>query len=298
MTTFSITFSIPESKVVKNVSTPKKRLLSPLIPGDFSTYIYNTEADYYAQYQESVFAVTTKKAGWDCMRHYEIIANGCIPYFPGLQECPKNTMALFPKHLVLKGNACFEKLQNKTLETMSVEEKNECEQLSSKLVQYMRNHLTTRKMAQYVLNTLSVRRVSSILYLSGSMFPDYLRCLTLHGFKELMGKKCHDYPKIPYLYTDFAGDFRYMYGKGITYSNLLNSADTRDDALDATIEQDIANCKYDLIIYGSAHRGLPFLELVKQHYSSERIIMFCGEDLHSCELLELEKQILFVRELE
>jgi len=181
---------------------------------------------------------------------------------------------------------------------MSVEEKKECEQLSSKLVQYLRNHLTTRKMAQYVLNTLSVRGVSSILYLSGSMFPDYLRCLTLHGFKELLGKKCHDYPKISHLYTDFQGDFRYLYGKGITYSNLLNSADTRDDSLDATIEQDIKSCKYDLIVYGSAHRGLPFLELAKQYYSSERIIMFCGEDLHSCDLLELEKQVLFVRELD
>jgi hypothetical protein len=43
-----------------------------------------------------------KKAGWDCMRHYEILGNNCIPYFIDLEDCPKNTLTNLPKELLLK----------------------------------------------------------------------------------------------------------------------------------------------------------------------------------------------------
>lgn len=64
-----ITFSIAEQKIV-NIIPKKTKILSSLIPGDISTYIYNTEEEYYKEYQQSYFATTTKKSGWDCMRHY------------------------------------------------------------------------------------------------------------------------------------------------------------------------------------------------------------------------------------
>jgi hypothetical protein len=45
-----ITFSIPEEKIVSFIKE-KTKLLSSLIPGDISTYIYNTEEEYYKEYQ-------------------------------------------------------------------------------------------------------------------------------------------------------------------------------------------------------------------------------------------------------
>ena len=47
-----------------------------LIPGRGETYIYQTEPEYYENYQRAYFALTCKKGGWDCMRHYEILASG------------------------------------------------------------------------------------------------------------------------------------------------------------------------------------------------------------------------------
>ena len=44
-------------------------------------YAFEDEEAYRRDLGESHFAVTMKKAGWDCMRHYEIAANGCIPCF-------------------------------------------------------------------------------------------------------------------------------------------------------------------------------------------------------------------------
>lgn len=83
---YPITFSIPESKIINKENCLKKtRFIAPLIPGDNTTYIYNTEKDYYESYQSSYYAITTKKGGWDCLRHYEILANNCIPYFVDIE---------------------------------------------------------------------------------------------------------------------------------------------------------------------------------------------------------------------
>ena len=56
-----ITFSIPKEKLCTTQnSNTKTKILSSLIPGDTSTYIYNTEEDYYNEYKTSYFAITQK----------------------------------------------------------------------------------------------------------------------------------------------------------------------------------------------------------------------------------------------
>ncbi len=75
-----ISFSIPAEKIVQDVPV-KTKMYATVIPGVASTYKFHTEELYYKDYQTSCFAITKKKAGWDCLRHYEILANGCIPLF-------------------------------------------------------------------------------------------------------------------------------------------------------------------------------------------------------------------------
>ena len=70
---------------------------------------YENDESYYRGYQESVFGLTCKKAGWDCLRHYEILANGCIPYFPDIADLPPDTITFFSKALVRYGNMLYEK---------------------------------------------------------------------------------------------------------------------------------------------------------------------------------------------
>lgn len=45
------------------------------------SYAFRDEALYYDDIAQSEFAITMKKGGWDCMRHYEIAANLTIPCF-------------------------------------------------------------------------------------------------------------------------------------------------------------------------------------------------------------------------
>jgi len=289
MAIYPITFSIPECKIIKNKYT-KEKIVSSLIPGDLSTYIYHTEEDYYNEYRKSFFAITCKKAGWDCMRHYEIIANGCIPYFKDIDQCPPNTLYLFPKMLILKGNQLFEKvMKESTINVM------EYDQLQNAFMEYMHTHLTTKKMASYILSKLMP--VKNILYLSGDTSPDYLRCVTLHGFKELYGKKCHDYPKVPHIYYSNTST-THLYGKGMSYSNVLDDS-YHDDTKDSTIIEDIQNHVYDIIIYGSYHRGMPFYDIIVHSNYTNNLVLLCGEDIHSCnyDYWVQKGHTLFVREL-
>lgn len=94
---YPISFAIPTCKV--DFNREKIKDFSYITPQDRRTYIYHNEKDYYNDYREARFGVTTKKAGWDCMRHYEIMTNGCIPYFPDINSCPPPTMTHFPKEI-------------------------------------------------------------------------------------------------------------------------------------------------------------------------------------------------------
>lgn len=93
-----IAFSIPEEKIIvkppgKSKDFPKHIVdpeLASLIPGSSCTYAFQEETDYYNDLQNSRFGITTKRSGWDCMRHYEIAANGTVPCFRSLRVKPQN----------------------------------------------------------------------------------------------------------------------------------------------------------------------------------------------------------------
>jgi len=137
-----INFAIPETKVVRQIM-PKQKDWGSLIPGKISTYIFDTEEAYYNDYQISAYGLTTKKAGWDCLRHYEILASGCIPYFPKIQKCPRFTMAKLPKDSIHRSNGLIEwKKMNARL----------LDEFNSFYLEWTARYLTTRALATYVLS--------------------------------------------------------------------------------------------------------------------------------------------------
>jgi hypothetical protein len=95
-----IGFAFPTKKL--NFKEKKTQFMSQSIPGNPRTYIFDNEQDYYADYQKSQFAITKAKAGWDCLRHYEIMGNGCMPLFENIHECPRHIMMHVPKALLTK----------------------------------------------------------------------------------------------------------------------------------------------------------------------------------------------------
>lgn len=91
-----IAFSIPEEHLATGVEEKRKLLathvvdpeVADAVAGASQGYAFEAEADYYGDLRESRFGVTTKKAGWDSMRHYELAASGCVPCFRDLHRKP------------------------------------------------------------------------------------------------------------------------------------------------------------------------------------------------------------------
>lgn len=51
-------------------------------------HAFASEEAYYADLARSRFAITTRRGGWDCLRHYEIAAAGAVPCFRNLEAKP------------------------------------------------------------------------------------------------------------------------------------------------------------------------------------------------------------------
>jgi hypothetical protein len=90
-----IAFSIPEGKIVDDPPLKQKPFAAHVVDpevgariGADSSYVFERESDYYRDLQISRFGITTKRAGWDALRHYEIAANGCVPCFRDLDRKP------------------------------------------------------------------------------------------------------------------------------------------------------------------------------------------------------------------
>jgi len=135
-----ITFAIPTPKL----SQPNKNKIqeyATCIPGQPETYVFKEEQPYYEDYQKSYYGVTMKKAGWDCMRHYEILGNYCMPYFTDLEDCPKDTLSSFPKELLLEAKKLANNFNQEKYYT-----------LLDKVFEHTKQHLTTKSLAKYILS--------------------------------------------------------------------------------------------------------------------------------------------------
>lgn len=138
-----ISMAVPDSILQSDSNTEKTKLFATVYPGKPETYIFKTEQDYYNDYQKSYFGVTFKKGGWDCLRHYEIIGNKCIPHFIGLEDCPKNILSNWPKELILKTNRYAK----------SCIAPPEYSELLEELYSYAKQNMTTSDLANYVIET-------------------------------------------------------------------------------------------------------------------------------------------------
>lgn len=284
-----ISFSVPAENIVDHVPLKEK-----VVAGcQYDSRAFRDEKAYFQEYQRSLFGNTKCKAGWDCNRHYEILANGCIPYFEKMEDLPKNTMVDFPKDIVRRGMALWRGEEMPSRE--------EYEPIIQELLDYTRQHLTTEARVKYILSKLgkTVEDVKSVLYLGDSVHGDYLRCTVLHGFKKIFREKCVDMIRVPHIYDSYPSEIRHeVHGFGFSYAFRIPSEyDIRCDR--TNLGERIANREFDVIVYGSVHRGLPMLDHVLRHYRENEIAFLCGEDFHKCHFLQnglADKYHLFLRE--
>ena len=145
-----IQFGFPEEKI--QPMAPKTCLMAPLDPHDTRTYIYEDEATYYASYQSALFGKTMKKAGYDCLRHYEIMGCRTIPWFINLETVPQTIMTKLPKEEFIVAKTMLEYKRGELFLTSAGERI--WESLESRIFEKFKANLTTKALAQYVIDTV------------------------------------------------------------------------------------------------------------------------------------------------
>jgi hypothetical protein len=94
-----LAFSIPEDRLATGQEEKRKLLathvvdpeVAELVSDGRTSYAFDSEDAYFDDLRGSRFGVTTRKAGWETLRHYEIAASGCVPCFRDLDRKPPRT---------------------------------------------------------------------------------------------------------------------------------------------------------------------------------------------------------------
>lgn len=107
---YPTSFSIPQ-QTIRPLSTSKSQYFAshcvdPEVSEAFGlhqAYPFKSQNDYYDDLSRSFYAVTTKRGGWDCLRHYEIAAAGSVMCFRNLTHKPPYSAP----HNLLPGFNCI-----------------------------------------------------------------------------------------------------------------------------------------------------------------------------------------------
>jgi hypothetical protein len=94
-TVFPTGFGIPANKIQPINFDIKKKIFQSTAPPNAcfrenSTQKFDNENEYYKDLAESWFGLTCRKGGWDCLRHYEIMAAGTLLLFCDYNSKPIN----------------------------------------------------------------------------------------------------------------------------------------------------------------------------------------------------------------
>lgn len=153
-----IAFSIPEEKIVSTPPRKDKTFSTHIVDAEVASrlqrvttsYAFETEDDYYRDLQRSKFGITTRRAGWDCLRHYEIAANGAVPCFRELDQKP----ASCAPHGLSRANSLIYRDANDLLSQVDALPESEYSRLQRGAIAWAREN-STRARAVQLLASIS-----------------------------------------------------------------------------------------------------------------------------------------------
>ena len=211
-----------------------KRDFARLVPGDVRTYNYSEEVSYLEMYASSLYCITKKKGGWDCLRHYEILLAGCVPYFLDIRNIPGRSMVHFPHHLIqllmrLPGLPSEDALADQLSHDANIMidhevfPKGEYESLRSAMLSFVESHMLSAKRASDL--RLAHHRVFLHSAATVEKPVDYLRELLMVGLLE-NGHQVLTTFNASYIFEDFNVSRLDMpwgasYGRGFLYERGL-----------------------------------------------------------------------------
>jgi hypothetical protein len=195
-------------------------------------------------------------------------------YQQNLRECPEATLAFWPKKLLARLALSSGVGRSGSAVDAAFLDISGYSAAAAGLLYYARKRLSTAALADYVLERSGHSAAKSVLLLSAHPNPDYIRDMLIHGLRGKLGNGAVDFIRPKHLYSD-VGDDSKLYGSGFSYAHRLPD----DSGVDRSgIESKIRDKAFDLIIYASVQRGMPFWSSVVETYASKDIAFIDGED--------------------
>ena len=261
-----ISFSMHRSNILEPSAVHNRSdLVSPIVPG--YPYSFTNFAEYLKTYARSHFAITHRKAGWDCFRHLEIMASGSAPLMLDASDIPEFSMVHYPKHAFRQ---ILTNARTRGVPSMRTHED---------LYAFMTEHLTTQAMIHYLLQCTQITDVNRVLFVDQqhSDAVDYLSTLTFIGLKEHFGQQCCPLFPAPWIYRDYDGDVSHLYGRGFGTTRLLNPDLRAGNELSGATEE-LRYQDFDTLVVGSISRNAELAEELARYFAPDRTIWIHGED--------------------
>lgn len=232
--------------------TDKTRIFSSIIPGD--AYSFSDEAEYLHQYENSYFAFSPKKGGWDTMRTIEIFFSDCLPIIPNLESQNELSLWGYPKDFL---SSVWKSMQNG--KNLALPDKSDLAWLANWREQY----LTCESQAMFILNqaNFAIEGREKVLYLDLGMMetPNYVSMANFVGLYRCLGSSRFITINIPdFLVEPATSDSINLYGRGFGYAGELSESglkSTKRMTLTETVRQSIEILEADkkiLLIVGGA----------------------------------------------
>eukprot|EP00667_Euglena_gracilis_P008528 EG_transcript_8644 len=234
--------------------------------------VYGTadEEAYLAKYAAARTVFTKRKAGWDCLRHLEILVAGALYRFRDPSGLDPLTMFHHPKE-------CFAEMA--AAASLSDAEYG---RLRQEVWEFFRNHLTCDSLVRFMMRAAGFDPCASgpVLFLDRYLARhiDYQANSVFAGLRDVLGPNLHVWQEPHYMYADWDGDYRKLYGNGMGFAMALDPALHSPGVPDGEVVRRLRAGYYKLVVYGSVTRSAPFWAEVTAALPAARVWAVVGED--------------------
>ena len=215
-----IGFAVPSNYIRSSVAEEKLFDFLPYNPRNFppggakrQPYKLSPNDEWFSRvlHERSYYAFTHKRGGWDCMRHYEILASGAVPFFPDILQCPHYSLTALPKELIFEAMKLLPHIGYVTPGTRPIRTpfvKQELHrsvnvnflelgsfdrsaldaeryfQLAERILNHTQHFLSTKSLAAHILRVVGLEEPTRVL-LIGRWAADYMHLSIEHGLCDL-----------------------------------------------------------------------------------------------------------------
>lgn len=265
-------------------SEAKRRLISPLIPGE--RYTHTNQDAYLRDYEEAHFALSPKKAGWETMRTLEILSKGALPIID-LETLDPYSLAWHPVHLYQRA---FEELMESFLPPRI--------EMVAEVMEHANQFLTSRGQIQsifYLIGEDSAQG-SALVIGPGISRPDYVEASLIDGLVSNLGTSGVSVDGVSGAYWKLSPNSNIGHGLGFGYTRFLEGG-VEDLALVGSMGPETVFVTR-AESYGAGIHA--FLAMCCERYPDSKVVAIFGGDrrplIDFTTLSSLPRVSVFVRE--